>query len=424
VAIQFRKEVLAAQSRDWLGSVEIASPISRWVLATMVAVVTALAGCFLCLGTYTQRQRVSGELVPSAGLVAVPAGRPGSVTRVLVSQGQHVHAGQTLVELGGDTSSAALGETMQAVSGDLQSKRRELLANLDTQRQIASDRSTAASAASASLRSQIVQINDQYALEEDRISRQQALIDKLRPLVATGIVSRLQMSANVDQLLSAKSQLRALERQRLGLQQQLTNAEQTQRQIPLDLEREAHSTEGQVADVSQAIAENESNRLALIVAPTDGLVTALLAQPGQSIKAGQTLLNIMPAGSTLRAQLLVPSRAIGFIDPGSRVVIRYQAYPYQKFGQHAGTVANVSRSALSPYEIQQLTGTTADASMYRVDVKLDSPYLLTRGIKHSLMPGMVLDADILLEKRTLLEWAFEPLYGLRQKLHQASGRAL
>lgn len=310
---------------------------------------------------------------------------------------------------------------MQAVSVDLQSKRRELLANLDTQRQIASDRSTAASAATASLRSQIVQLNDQYALEEDRISRQQALIDKFRPLVATGIVSSLQMSNNVDQLLSAKSQLRALERQRLDLQQQLTNAEQTQRQIPLDLDREAHATQGQVADVSQAIAENESTRLALIVAPTDGVVTALLAQTGQSIKAGQTLLNIMPTGSTLRAQLLVPSRAIGFIDPGSRVVIRYQAYPYQKFGLHAGTVATVSRSALSPFEIQQLTGTTADASMYRVDVKLDSPYLLTRGIKHSLMPGMVLDADILLEKRTLLEWAFEPLYGLRQKLHGASG---
>lgn len=423
MAIEFRKEVLAAQSRDWLGPIEIASPVGRWVLVGVVTVITVFTGCFLSFGTYTQRQRVTGELVPSSGLVAVQSTMGGSVKRVLATQGQHVVAGQSLVVLGGDTFSASLGETMQAVTSDLKSKRKELMANLETQRQISSQRAVLAAAASASLHSQILQIDDQYALESDRIARQQVLIDRFKPLVATGVVSAVQLASNVDQLLTEKSQLSALDRQRLNLQDQFRAAVAAQKQIPLELDREVNATQGQVADVSQQISENESNRLAVMVSPIDGVVTALLAQKGQSVKAGQTLLNIMPSGSILKAQLLVPSRAIGFIDPGSRVVIRYQAYPYQKFGQHAGTVENVSHSALTPYEIQQITESTSDSSMYRVDVKLDEPYLLSRGVKHNLLPGMVLDADVLLESRTLLEWAFEPLYGMRQTLSKTPAGA-
>lgn len=417
MAIKFRPEVRAAQSRNWLGTIEIASPIRRWVLVGAVAAVVVVVSGFLGWGTYTQRQSVPGALVPSDGLVSVQASRPGLIQSIQVVQGQTVAAGQPLMILGGDTASAAMGETMQAISQDLQAKRSGLLAGLETQRQLAADRAQASAGAIASLQSQKAQIDAQYAIEADRVTRKQALVERYRPLVASGVVSALSMANSEDDVLSAKSQLKALDRQRLDLQQQISAAQQALQQAPLDWAKEEQASASAVADVDRALRENETARLAVITAPSAGVVTTLLAQKGQRVNPGETLLSIMPAGSSLLAQLLVPSRAIGFVNPGSRVVIRYQAYPYQKYGQHGGTVVRISRSALSPRDIQGLTGSAPDASMYRVDVRLDGPTFISRGQAHALLPGMVLDADVLMEKRTLLEWAFEPLYGLGQTMH-------
>lgn len=134
------------------------------------------------------------------------------------------------------------------------------------------------------------------------------------------------------------------------------------------------------------------------------------------VGAGQSLLSILPAGSALQAQLLVPSRAIGFIEPGSRVVMRYQAFAYQKFGQQYGRVADISRSALTPAEVEALVGQQPREPVYRVKVTLDSQRVLAYGHPEPVRPGMALDADILMERRRLIEWVFEPLYGAVHRL--------
>jgi membrane fusion protein len=112
----------------------------------------------------------------------------------------------------------------------------------------------------------------------------------------------------------------------------------------------------------------------------------------------------------------VPSRAIGFIEPGSRVVLRYQAFAYQKFGQQYGRVADVSRSALTPTEVNALVGQQPREPVYQVKVTLDSQQVLAYGKPEPVKPGMALDADILMERRRLIEWVFEPLYGMAQRM--------
>jgi membrane fusion protein len=151
-------------------------------------------------------------------------------------------------------------------------------------------------------------------------------------------------------------------------------------------------------------------------APRAGIVSTLLMKTGQHVASGQPLLSILPAGSKLEAQLLVPSSAIGFVAQGDRVVLRYQAYPYQKFGQQYGKVVQVSRSALSPAETASLLGQNISTPLYRVLVALDRQTVDAYGKAEALKPGMALNADILLDRRSLWQWVFEPLYGLRQQL--------
>jgi len=131
----------------------------------------------------------------------------------------------------------------------------------------------------------------------------------------------------------------------------------------------------------------------------------------------------VPPDMRLEAQLYGPSRAVGFVRPGQRVLLRYQAYPYQRFGHYEGVVASVSRAALSPGELPpQLAGMTgltglaagqAAEPIYRITVRLASQTVTAYGAEVPLQPGMMLEADVALERRRLFEWVLDPLYALK-----------
>ena len=145
-------------------------------------------------------------------------------------------------------------------------------------------------------------------------------------------------------------------------------------------------------------------------APVAGLVANRLVEPGQAVQAGQPLLTLLPAGSHLRAQLFVPSRAVGFIEPGDKVLLRYQAFPYQKFGHHEGVVRRVSRSAVPG------AGGQGAEPFYRVLVDIHRQSITAYGREEPLRPGMLLEADIMGEHRKLYEWVLEPLYSVTGRL--------
>ena len=164
-----------------------------------------------------------------------------------------------------------------------------------------------------------------------------------------------------------------------------------------------------VVDKSGFVAEGWWHRPCGRVSKEDDQI-----EPGQAVQVGQPLMSLLPDGSQLQAQLLVPSAAVGFIEPGDRVLLRYQAYPYQKFGHHGGKVIRVSRSAITPTS-ENGQGTEP---YYRVLVALDRQSITAYGKSEPLRPGMRLDADILGERRKLYEWVLEPLYSLHGKIGQ------
>jgi len=172
-----------------------------------------------------------------------------------------------------------------------------------------------------------------------------------------------------------------------------------------------------VSALDQELAEAESRRKIVISAPYDGVVTAVQAEKGSSAQVNIPLMSVVPAGSDLQASLYGSSRAIGFVKPGQKVSIRYQAFPYQKFGSYVGTVASVSKSAINPAELpQQLAGLYTPAeSLFRINIKLDRQTATTYGEPAPLQAGMQLEADVITDSRRLIEWMFEPLFTLTGK---------
>lgn len=412
----FRTEVLQAQRGQWLGAVNLATPLSfKWWAALALALAAAIVA-FLLFGHYTRRETVAGQLQPSAGILTLAGQTTGTVTRALVHEGERVKAGQPLVEISANLVSASMGDAHAAVSAQLrvqEAQVRTTLADLQPE--------TAAQAKDLRTRigmlaTQVRQIDGQLALAHKQTETADAFLKKIRPVLEKGVISVAQFNAYQSAALNDQAEVKTLERQRLDAEQQRSTLQAQLVQLPLDTAAKSNQLRGQLAQLDAQLAENEAERGTLLRAPAAGTVSTLLVKPGQNVAAGQPLLSILPAKSKLQAQLLVPSSAIGFVSPGNRVVLRYQAFPYQKFGQQYGQVVQVSRSALSPAEAASLLGRNVATPLYRVLVKLDRQTIDAYGKPEALKPGMVLNADILLDRRSLWQWVFEPLYGLRQQL--------
>lgn len=420
----FRQEVIDARRGEYLGSITVAAPLSRWLLTLLASVLAAAILLFLFFGHYTSRETVAGTLVPSAGLLNVEAPSAGTVTKLHVHDGQQIKAGDVLLEISGDQDSAALGDTHALVAQQLDLQRSRLQADLANQKQLSAQQTAALRAKIALLQSQLSQITGQLALQQQQVDSNQHLLDRIQPLLAKGYVSAVQIQQQTAALLNAQTQYKTLMRQQLDARQQLATADQQLAQLPLDDATRRNDTERQLASLTQSMAQNEQQRATVLRAPRAGVVSSVLLKPGQTVSVGQPLLSILPRGSTLQAQLLVPSRAIGFIEPGNRVVMRYQAFAYQKFGQQYGRITDISRSALSPGELAVLLGQSSRQTepMYRVRVKLDSQDVLAYGKPQPVKPGMALNADILMDRRRLIEWVFEPLYGMAHHLAGGADR--
>ncbi len=411
----FRDEAVDARSQAWLGTVRLATPLSTraWTFVALGIATTVLMWLFF--GHYTQRVHVTGLLVPRAGLISLTANTLGVIDHVGVAEGDRVASGQVLVSLSGEHTSKALGNTAASVSAQLQRQAGSLRQDIGDTQQLQDKQAEDNRTQQAALKEQLVQIDAQIAIEKKQMQLVQELVNKWSGLVAGGYIPALQVEQEQSALLADESQLRSLQQQRASTRQQLSVLNDQLTQLPLAVSAKLNDLRRQLAQVEQTLAQNEATRASELRAPASGTVATLLVKPGASVALGQPLLAIVPDGSALQAQILVPSQAVGFVHPGIQVTLHYQAFPYQKFGLHHGVVSSVSRSALTPGEVTLLLGGGTPPSsdpLYLARVDLADQNVEAYGRKEPLRPGMALDADMLLDRRRIVEWIFEPLYGM------------
>ena len=417
----FRREASPEDQHSGLGETLLAGPPSRWLWLCLILLLTTAMGLFLVLGQYTRRETVTGQLVPASGLINITALSPGTVARLHVEDGQSIQADEVLMEISSDQDTVRLGATRASIDEQLAEKEGRYRADLVSQDSVARHQREALVARESLIRRQLDQVGEQVALQAEEVEGSQALLERIEPLGKGGYISAFEIQRQQAVVRAARSRKAELQRQGLELQQQLAAAQESLAKLPLEDATRRNEIVRELADVAQSQAQNDLQRGTLFRARQGGVVAALLVKTGQMVSAGQPMITILPGDAKLQAQLLIPSRAIGFIAPGNRVILRYEAFPYQKFGQQYGRVSIVSRSALTPAEHSALTGRLPPADqgpLYRVDVELDRQYVPAYGIKESIRPGMALQADVLIERRRLIEWLFEPLFGIQRRVFE------
>jgi len=279
----------------------------------------------------------------------------------------------------------------------------------------------------SSLHSELDQVGHDIETMKARVGLAEHNVTVNRNLREKGFVSEQQLQLVEADRLEQNSRLGALERQQIELGREQVTLQGELNDLPVKTQGELATIERNMATAEQELAQAEARREIVVPAPQDGTVTAILIEQGGHANVSAPLLSIVPAGASLEAHLYSPSRAVGFVRPGQRVLLRYQAYPYQKFGHYEGVVASISRSAVNPGELPpQLAGVivagvtggvAGPEPVYLITVRLARQTVTAYGRQVDLQPGMQLEADIALETRRLYEWVLDPLYTVTGKWH-------
>ena len=419
----FRPEALAERQTQWLGTVVVKPrPSHRWFAVFSVATGVGLLA-LLFGATYARKAHVSGWLVPDQGVARVFAAQSGVVTRFLAREGQEVRKGQALLVVSTEQQSMALGNTQASIARTLAMRRDSLDDEARQNQQLLRQQSTALSARLEAIRSEQEQLKEEIGLQQARLDLARKSEERQSELRKRGFISDQQVQTATEARLDNASKLRVLKRNLTQLQRDRLTLEGELRDLPLKFQGQIAAIERNSAAVTQELAEVEARREIVVPAPRSGTVTAIQAETGGGVTPSVPLLSIVPSGGRLEAHLYTPSRAIGFVRQGQRVLLRYQAYPYQKFGHYGGVVTSVARSALNPAELPaQLAGLAAGGErssepVYRVTVRLDSQHVTAYGKPVPLQPGMQLEADLLIERRRLIDWVLDPLYSFTGKLN-------
>jgi membrane fusion protein len=396
----FRQEAIDAQREKLLGELSTARPVPLWIF-TLLAVSFATAfAVFAFVGEYTRRERVEGFLVGDVGAARIFSPDPGVVTALLVKEGDEVEKDSPIARVKLERSQSGGGSTSEQVEQQL----------LNRKRGIESEQTQAQMIGQQQLVQQRKRIDD--LLKEMEQAKAEEQVQEQRAMSAQQELHRFEKLAN--DMLDQQSKLFNLKGAQSTAEREMSSAQAELPLIELRARSQVQQLEQQKSEIYQDLLQNKAKQEIVINATISGVVTNIVPSQGDSVPANALVATVLPNGTGLHAQLLVPTRAIGFIAPGNQVVLRYDAFPFQRFGQYHGTVASVGKTVWTPGD--KMGPLTAREPVYRIDVKLERQSVSSGNREFPLRPGMMASADILLEKRTVFEWVFEPVLALRERM--------
>jgi membrane fusion protein len=260
----------------------------------------------------------------------------------------------------------------------------------------------------ANLDRQIALKQQQHGIAQDIAARQQKSFDE-------GVgswVEALRQKAEADRLAVEIEQMRsdgvdsrhALERLAFEMASRHAEFVETERAIGEDMS--AYRLRKGVLDRDRA---RQGNAIS-VETPCAGTVVNLhVRSAGAVVHEGDTLAEVACEGEQLEAELLLPDRGMALARPGQPVKLLYDAFPYERYGVHFGTLRWISPSSTSD----------ARGAGFRALADLGASTVGVQGLRRPVLAGMTGRASVVVGRRSLASYAVEPLRQLRESLAAA-----
>lgn len=409
----FREEALQAREVRLDGEVLLSRPLRAHAIIGLLTCSVAALAAWVGVGHYARTETARGVLATDAEIAKIMATHPGIVTRVAVTDGQQVRQGAVLATILVDQRDAEGNRATEESLGVLQSQRRLGARQLAALHTSGGSERLGLAATIASAESQYVNVEGQVAVQETALKSLEDAFERYKPIANKGFISQSQMDVRQQQIFSARQQLAQLRQQLITLNSSRSEAMARLHKSKADEDEQASNARSALEGLRAEQARLKAQQAYVLTAPIDGVVTALQTGRGRVVDVSMPLMTIVPDKAAVHADLYAPSRAVGFLKTGDEVRLLYDAFPYQRFGTFKGTVRAVSRVALDPRQID--APFKMDEPVYRINVTLEHQKVTGYGEQVHLQPGMTLSANIILERRSFVQWLLEPLNAVMKR---------
>jgi len=403
----FRKQAIKSLSKKTPGRPICLMP-QPWLWLNGLLVILFLAAAFFIGHTeYPRKESVRGWLVSRSGIVRVANNTAAVVREVIRMPGDHVRAGEPLIYLSMDSTLAdGKGKNEQVIS-QLREEMFEIDTQLDLSRQQQAMESTGLArqlqAFDKGVRSLLARLDDQRR----RVNLGREKLQRIESVVDSGAVTEWDVLRQREEVGVLEQGLAQLEQVLASQQREREVLAGRQDSMPVQAGIQRSTLRARRTQLSQQIAEHESRRLSVLTSPVTGIIAAVEAHTGDTIAPRQLLMTVLPEDMDLAAEIYVPSKAAGFVQPGQTVRISYDAFPPQKFGTFEGRIERMSNFVVLPGETPQPF--PIREATYKVQVEIHGAAIQTSIGAAALRPGMLMAAEIVLEQRNLVDWLLEPL---------------
>jgi membrane fusion protein len=414
----FRAAAVDSTRTNWLGQIVIVRPLSLSILTIAGILVFTMIICFIFFCSYTSRSSIAGQLVPNMGVTKVYARQSGVIVKKYIYEGKFVKKGEVLYLISNDRQASTDEIIDEKISRHMALRRKYLndelinISELNLKEKVALQRKIRFS--EEETKNLSLQLTSQLA----RINLSEKAMQRFDRLYESGYISAESFQQKQIDFLELQNRSQVLERDLIQTRNNLAMQRGELNSLPLHYRSQVTQIEKLITSMDQELTENEAKRSIAVVAPRSGTATAIAFEIGQTVELGKLLVSIVPEKTELEARLYLPSRAIGFIRQGTQVWLRYQAYPYQKFGHSRGVIKSISKTTLLASELSDAKvfyGNNLEP-LYQVTVTIGKQEVIGYGKIFPLQAGMLVDADLMHDQRKLYEWILDPLYSLTGKI--------
>jgi membrane fusion protein len=409
----FRNEVFEARKQRLYGEIVLSQPLSTRIMVGALIAIIVIAAIWITQGSYSRIETVPGILVTDQATSKVFAPQPGVVTELTVKDGTVVTKGDRIaiikLDRQGESGRDILGQS--ALSIDERMRLGEQQIGIANQR-MALERQRLEGVIGSSAQ-QIASLDAQIDLQAQVVASHRQIFEQIAKVVERGFVSKVEFERRRQTLIASEQQLESLKQQRLTRQSEAAQATAQIAALPIEAARSSSDIRLQQSALEQQKTQIEGERSYVITAPISGRITAVQTATGRTATAQTPLMVIVPQGTTLHAELYAPTSAIGFVKSGQETRILFDAFPYQRFGSFGGKISSVSQSIIDPRDTD--VPIKLEQAVYRISVELERQHVTGYGDKMSLQPGMTLNANIVLERQSFLDWILAPLNAVRKR---------
>lgn len=410
----FRQEAISHQQERLTGAIVLAQPLSLKLVVILLSLIAASIIIFLFTAEYSRKETVRGFLQPNKGVIKSFARQGGMVEQLLVTEGQQVEQGQALASIIIPQTNQHGIELSAQLSVELNQQITLLNDEINQHKLLQQQENVTLTERQQALQQEQQALKQQLTLANDKLTLINKQHNQLHQLNNQGYISNIEAERQQQALLDAKQEQQNISRLLLQQKNQLAQIKLSQQNLPQQYALRINNLKRQQADLKRQLAQINNNYRYTLTASHSGTITSIQVVAGETVSQNRPLLQILPLGAELVAELLLPTRSAGFVKSGDIAKLRFDAFPYQRFGYINSDITRIDQALIHPNEA--LLPIALQEPVYRLQAQLNQQSINAYGKHFELKSGMLFEADIILEKRSLIAWLFEPILSLKGRV--------